>query len=642
MTKIFISYPRSAKNLVARLVLDLSASGHETWFDERLNGGVKWWDEILSEVRRCEILVVALTRDFQSSLSCQEELSYAQQLGKPILPVRISGEVSQDALPASLREYLWVDYSERSIDALLKLQQTLNSLPKTVRMPDPPPDPPPLPTSLLRDVQLQVKSVSQLGLQEQINIVFELRQQLRSGDGAQEIVALVQGLKKRDDLYAKVAQDLDFLLREIEIAQVGQTFAKRSLPPEELIQKLEFVEELGQKSPLPGSAAPPFDAKNPTGADDLLIRPSAYPLTPMYLLDNAFRIIDWNQAFSVAFDRTMEGRKGESVLQWTYFLDNWKDVIDHGQKVFGNKGANDLPKIDKEEIKYNSLRYDHFSATKRAYQIPDDDGVCLGWLITLELKFVKQQNADAFRRDLLGVLGRDLMWSEYAVSYDRVLNNTKVYPQLLETFLGGYDSMRAIPQNARIIDLGAGTGNLTHRLISTGRDRLIVAAENNRMMLEILKEKCKEFLRSDAQAGGIIPVKQDITSLLGLEDDYFDFALMNNVLYAIDDVEACLQEVLRVLKPGGELRLSGPRKDTNIQLLFDRIMLELKESRKFSELELDYWHAKRLNELRLSEWLYRWTTEEVEKILIDAGFSTIIFATNDVYCKQSMFISAQK
>src|SRR5690242_20747551 len=50
-------------------------------------------------------------------------------------------------------------------------------------------------------------------------------------------------------------------------------------------------------------------------------RPSAYPMTPMYLLDNAFRIIDWNEAFTVAFDRTMEGRKGRGVLEWTYFLD---------------------------------------------------------------------------------------------------------------------------------------------------------------------------------------------------------------------------------------------------------------------------------------------------------------------------------
>ncbi len=117
---------------------------------------------------------------------------------------------------------------------------------------------------------------------------------------------------------------------------------------------------------------------------------------------------------------------------------------------------------------------------------------------------------------------------------------------------------------------------------------------------------------------------------------------MNNVLYAVDDVETCLQEVVRVLKPGGELRLSGPRKDTNLQVLFETIMEELKQSGNFAELEYDYWHARRLNELRLSEWLYRWTTEEVEQILLDVGFSSIVFSSNDAYCNQSMFVCAQK
>jgi hypothetical protein len=43
-----------------------------------------------------------------------------------------------------------------------------------------------------------------------------------------------------------------------------------------------------------------------------------------------------------------------------------------------------------------------------------------------------------------------------------------------------------------------------------------------------------------------------------------------------------------VLKPGGELRLSGPRKDTNLELLFSRIANELKEGGTFPQLEPDY------------------------------------------------------
>ena len=92
----------------------------------------------------------------------------------------------------------------------------------------------------------------------------------------------------------------------------------------------------------------------------------------MYLLDNAYRIIDWNDAFTIAFDRTMEGRKGRSVLEWTYFLDNYEEVLDHGVEVFGD--AEKVPPIDVEKIEYTSQRYGKLTATKRAYPIPDDRG----------------------------------------------------------------------------------------------------------------------------------------------------------------------------------------------------------------------------------------------------------------------------
>jgi Methyltransferase domain len=64
-------------------------------------------------------------------------------------------------------------------------------------------------------------------------------------------------------------------------------------------------------------------------------------------------------------------------------------------------------------------------------------------------------------------------------------------------------------------------------------------------------------------------------------DDYFDFAILNSVLYAVQDADSRLREAHRMLKPGGELRLSGPRKDTNLELLFSRIANELKEGGLF-------------------------------------------------------------
>lgn len=449
-------------------------------------------------------------------------------------------------------------------------------------------------------------------------------------------VGMLAGVKALDLSFGKANVKLVYF----EHLQTStEIIAPRKLDEQTIQEKEQHAKDVQRDHALPGQNAPRFSAL-PTMADDLLIRPSAYPMTPMYLLDNAYRILDWNEAFTVAFDRTMEGRKGTGVLEWTYFLDNYEEVLDHGTKVFGNSET--LPMIDVELISYTSQRYGKLTATKRAYQIPDDTGACLAWLITLDLKFADQRQHDAYNRDLIRVLGNDLMWSEYAMSYDRVLNNTRVYPELLNRLVGGYDGVRAIPQDALILDLGAGTGNLAYELITSGRDRVIVAAENNRVMLEILRSKCRRFLRSDMEEGGIIAVKQDVTSLLGLDDNHFDFAIMNNVLYAVQDPETCLKEAFRVLKPGGELRLSGPRKDTKLQVLFDRILKDLKESGKFDELEADYRHVWEINESRLGRLLFRWSTKDVQDMLLGAGFSKILHSSEDAYAGQSMLICAVK
>jgi ubiquinone/menaquinone biosynthesis C-methylase UbiE len=415
---------------------------------------------------------------------------------------------------------------------------------------------------------------------------------------------------------------------------------QRKLDEQEKSHKEAYKNEVQKDHPLPGQNAPQFSSLALSKAEDILVRPSAYPMTPMYMLDNNFRIIDWNQAFTIAFDRTMEGRTGSSVLEWTYFLDNFQEVLDHGMQKFGR--ANALPQIDVEEIQYTSQRYGPLSATKRAYQIPDDDNTCLAWLITLDLKFADVRKQNDFHQDLLRMLAWDLMWSEYATSYDRVLTKTRVYPQLLNKLIGGYDGVRAISADARIIDLGAGTGNVTNQLITTGGDRLIYALENNRLMLQFLQAKCQKFLKTNGDAGGgVIAIKQDITSLYGLDDNYFDFAIMNNVLYSVPDVDACLKETHRVLKRGGELRLSGPRKDTKLKVLFDRIKRELKDAGVYEEVEADYKRVLEINERRLSP-SFVWSTKDVEAMLLRAGFAKIIHSSEDIYAGQSMFICAVK
>jgi formylglycine-generating enzyme required for sulfatase activity len=230
MAKIFISYDRESKDVVEQLVQDLTDDGHEIWFDQHLTGGQKWWDNILSEIRQCEIFVAALTPAFLESKPCQRELKYANDLQRNLLPVRLSEIVLPDSLPPHLSELQWVDYSSRNIDALKSLQRTLRRLPKASPPPDPLPDAPPAPISLISRLREKIDSDS-LTRQDQIQLVFDLRQQFRQGVPAKEIRELLHRLRKRDDLFATVSQDVDDLIRDIGASQPRVAAVDKAEPP---------------------------------------------------------------------------------------------------------------------------------------------------------------------------------------------------------------------------------------------------------------------------------------------------------------------------------------------------------------------------------------------------------------------------
>ena len=140
----------------------------------------------------------------------------------------------------------------------------------------------------------------------------------------------------------------------IDVPEVDHTVFStppRELPREVEVQRRDYAGQNEQQ--LPGRFAPAFQVLGEKLA--FTVTPCADPMTPMYILDREFRIMDWNIAFSLCFDRTLEGRRGRNVLEWTYFLDNYEDVVNHGIGVFGE--GKELPRIDIEEIRYTSYRY---------------------------------------------------------------------------------------------------------------------------------------------------------------------------------------------------------------------------------------------------------------------------------------------
>lgn len=399
---------------------------------------------------------------------------------------------------------------------------------------------------------------------------------------------------------------------------------------------------------LPGKDAPPFDLL------DESIRfvsiPQADPMTPMYMLDEYFRILDWNDAFALAFDNTMNGRRGENVSEWVYWLDNFEEVIEHGVAKFNNPDK--LPVYDREEIKFTSEKYGKIIGDKHAYHIPQGENNYVGWLVVIKPTFEESSKKTQYCLNLIKHIRNSYSWSEYAHYYDVLLNNTDVYPKLLSTITGivrkasGMNKYPSpIAEKSKVLDLGAGTGNLSALLSEPSDQRLVVAIENNPTMLDILKSKLSDRLIDSRDECGVIIRRQDIVELYGIENNFFDYVIGINVLYTLDYSSAvsALKGVYRVLKSGGEIRLSGPKENVDLSLLFKQIKKDLINNQHFDEkMENIFNTVYAINRLFLYPMLEKWGIKTLKKALLVSGFDVITFETDNIYAGQAVIVCARK
>lgn len=212
---IFISYSRQVKDKVQILTQDLQAIGHSVWLDRVLTGGQDWWDEIMETIRRCDLFVCALAPESINSRACGSEYDYASKLGKVILPILISDGVSINVLPPALSAIQYVDYRKHDKEAALSLFRALNHLPGAKPLPDPLPDQPPVPITYLSSIKDQVEAEKPLSFEEQSAIFLKLKELYGGSDASEDALNLMKRLKKRMDLFAAIAEEINaFLQRE--------------------------------------------------------------------------------------------------------------------------------------------------------------------------------------------------------------------------------------------------------------------------------------------------------------------------------------------------------------------------------------------------------------------------------------------
>jgi hypothetical protein len=137
---IFISYSRTNRGFALELAKELKASGFRIWFDQLdIPTGARWDDEIEKALVECEIFMVILTPQSISSNNVKDEVGYAIDSNKRILPILLENA----NVPFRLRRFQYVDFTNKSnnegIDAAKQLLRKLM---------DEPTQPPPAPISV--------------------------------------------------------------------------------------------------------------------------------------------------------------------------------------------------------------------------------------------------------------------------------------------------------------------------------------------------------------------------------------------------------------------------------------------------------------------------------------------------------------
>lgn len=130
-SKTFFSYARDNGEFVLRLAKDLRASGVDLWLDQLdIPAGARWDSEIEKALDSAERLIVVLSADSVGSVNVMDEVSFALEHGKRVVPVLFQ----ECKIPMRLRRLQHLDFTgdyQTGLTQLLKQLEVGSEAAKT-------------------------------------------------------------------------------------------------------------------------------------------------------------------------------------------------------------------------------------------------------------------------------------------------------------------------------------------------------------------------------------------------------------------------------------------------------------------------------------------------------------------------------
>ena len=124
--RTFISYSRANKEFAVKLAKELRSDGYPIWLDQLdIPTGSRWDDELEKALQECSIFMIILTSASIVSMNVKDEIGYAIDHGKRILPVLLE----QCQVPLRLSRFQYVDFTTKTFeDGVESAEQLLTSL----------------------------------------------------------------------------------------------------------------------------------------------------------------------------------------------------------------------------------------------------------------------------------------------------------------------------------------------------------------------------------------------------------------------------------------------------------------------------------------------------------------------------------
>lgn len=96
---VFVSYSHRNTNAVIEIIKQLQHDGYRVWYDEGIDPGSEWDENIADHVEKCFCFLAFLSKEYIVSSNCKDELNFARELDKPRLLIYLE----DIELPSGLR-----------------------------------------------------------------------------------------------------------------------------------------------------------------------------------------------------------------------------------------------------------------------------------------------------------------------------------------------------------------------------------------------------------------------------------------------------------------------------------------------------------------------------------------------------------